>query len=56
MQQNITRKLCQKYDMPIDDIIISMSILVKEHYIKRYEYVCSRLGLIILNEIRVQYN
>ena len=31
-----------------------MQILVKEQYIKRYEYVCSQLGLIILNEIGVQ--
>ena len=52
----IKRKLFQKYDKPIDNIIISMPILVKVHYIKRYEYVCSKLGLIILSEIGVQLN
>ena len=50
----IRRKLYQKYDKPIDNIIISMPLLVKEHYIKKYEYVCSKLGLIILSEIGVQ--
>lgn len=28
-----------------------MSILVKEQYIKRYEYVCSQLRLIVPNEM-----
>ena len=50
----IRRKLYQKYDKPLDNIIISMPLLVKEHYIKQYEYVCSKLDFIILSEIGVQ--